>query len=45
VSLIIPALTMTRSAGILFRSGAGNTPATRAFIEAIKRLAHELGAN
>jgi LysR family transcriptional regulator of gallate degradation len=45
VSLLIPALTMTRSAGILFRSGAGNTPATRAFIEAIKKLAHELGPN
>ncbi len=45
VPLLIPGLTMTRSAGILFRSGAGITPATRAFIEAIKRLAQEFGAN
>jgi DNA-binding transcriptional LysR family regulator len=45
VPLLIPGLSMTRSAGILFRSGAGITPATRAFIEAIKRLAQEFGAN
>jgi len=45
VPLQIPGLTMTRSAGILFRSTAGITPATRAFIEAIKRLAQELGTN
>ena len=45
VPLPIPGLTMTRSAGILFRSSAGITPAARAFIEAIKKLAHDLGAN
>jgi DNA-binding transcriptional LysR family regulator len=45
VSLAIPGLTMTRSAGVLFRSTAGVTPAARAFIEAIKKLARELGAN
>jgi len=43
--LRIPGLTMTRSAGILFRSTAGITPAARAFIEAIKKLALELGTN
>jgi len=43
--LHIPGLTMTRSAGILFRSTAGITPATRAFIAAIKQRAHELGTN
>ena len=43
--LPIPGLTMTRSAGILFRSTAGITPATRAFIEAIKTRARELGTN
>lgn len=43
--LPIPRLTMTRSAGILFRSTAGITPATRAFIEAIKRRARDLGEN
>ncbi len=45
VPLVIPGLTMTRSAGILFRSTSGATPATRAFIAAIKTLAQELGAN
>ena len=43
--LPIPGLTMTRSAGILYRSSAGITPAMRALIEAIKRLAHLLGVN
>jgi DNA-binding transcriptional LysR family regulator len=43
--LPIPGLTMTRSAGILFRSSAGITPSTRAFVEAIKRHARALGAN
>ena len=43
--LPIPGLTMTRSAGILYRSSAGMTPAVRALIEAIKGLAQELGAN
>ena len=43
--LLIPGLTMTRSAGILYRSSAGITPAMRALIEAIKKLAHEIGAN
>ena len=43
--LNIPGLTMTRSAGILFRSTMGLAPATRAFIEAIKRRARELGRN
>jgi len=43
--LAIPALTMTRSAGILFRTSAGITPAMRAFIEAIKRHARKLSAN
>jgi DNA-binding transcriptional LysR family regulator len=43
--LPIPSLTMTRSAGILLRSTAGATPATRAFIEAIKKRARELGTN
>jgi DNA-binding transcriptional LysR family regulator len=43
--LLIPGLTMTRSAGILYRSSAGITPAMRALIEAIKTLAHQLGAN
>jgi DNA-binding transcriptional LysR family regulator len=43
--LPIPGLTMTRSAGILYRSSAGITPAMRALIEAIKRLAQEIGAN
>ena len=43
--LPIPGLTMTRSAGILYRSSAGITPAMRALIEAIKRLAHVLGVN
>jgi DNA-binding transcriptional LysR family regulator len=45
VPLLIPRLTMTRSAGILFRSTSGATPATRAFITAIKNLARKLGAN
>ncbi len=45
VPLSIPGLTMTRSAGILFRTTSGATPATRAFIAAIKTLAQELGAN
>jgi len=43
--LQVPGLSMTRSAGVLFRSTAGLTPATRAFIEAFKQLAHELGRN
>jgi DNA-binding transcriptional LysR family regulator len=43
--LPIPGLTMNRSAGILYRSSAGITPAMRALIEAIKRMAHQLGAN
>lgn len=43
--LQIPGLTMTRSAGILLRSTMGITPATRAFIAAIKQRAHELGTN
>lgn len=43
--LPVPGLTMTRSAGILYRSSAGITPAMRALIEAIKRLAQQLGAN
>ncbi len=43
--LLMPGLTMTRSAGILYRSSAGITPAMRALIEAIKKLAHEIGAN
>ena len=43
--LLIPGLNMTRSAGILYRSSAGITPAMRALIEAIKTLAHQLGAN
>jgi molybdate transport repressor ModE-like protein len=43
--LPIPGLAMTRSAGILYRSSAGITPAMRALIEAIRRLANELGAN
>ena len=43
--LPIPRLSMTRSAGILFRSSAGITPAKRAFIEAIKRRARDLGDN
>ena len=43
--LPIPGLTMTRSAGILYRSSAGITPAMRALIDAIKTLAQELGAN
>jgi DNA-binding transcriptional LysR family regulator len=43
--LVIPGLTMTRSAGILYRSSAGITPAMRALIEAIKKLALDLGAN
>lgn len=43
--LLIPGLAMTRSAGILYRSSAGVTPAMRALIEAIKRLAQELGVN
>ena len=43
--LLMPGLTMTRSAGILYRSSAGITPAMRALIEAIKRLAQQLGAN
>jgi hypothetical protein len=45
VSLSIPRLTMTRSAGILFRSTSGATPATRAFMTAIKTLAQVLGTN
>jgi DNA-binding transcriptional LysR family regulator len=43
--LPIPGLTMARSAGILSRTGAGITPAAQAFIEAIRKLAKELGAN
>ena len=43
--LPIPGLTMTRSAGILYRSSTGITPAVRALIDAIKTLAQELGAN
>ncbi len=43
--LQIPALTMQRAAGILFRSTAGTTPATRAFIAAMKQGASELGTN
>jgi hypothetical protein len=37
--LPISGLTMTRSAGILFRSTAGITPATQAFIDAMKQRA------
>jgi hypothetical protein len=36
---------MTRSAGTLYRSSAGIAPALRALIEAITRLARELGAD
>ena len=43
--LLIPGLSMTRSAGILFRSSAGITPATQALIDAAKRVAQQLGAN
>ena len=43
--LPIPGLTMTRSAGILYRSSTGITPAMRALIDAITTLAQELGAN
>lgn len=43
--LPIPGLSMTRSAGILFRSSAGVTPATQALMDAAKRIARELGAN
>jgi DNA-binding transcriptional LysR family regulator len=43
--LAIPGLSMTRSAGILFRSSAGITPASQALIDAAKRLAQQLGAN
>jgi hypothetical protein len=43
--LPIPALRMTRSAGILLRSSAGITPAMRAFIDAIRRRARGLGTN
>jgi DNA-binding transcriptional LysR family regulator len=43
--LQIPGLTMTRSAGILFRSTAGTTPAARAFIGAMTKRARELGTN
>ena len=43
--LPIPGLSMTRSAGILFRSSAGITPATQALMDAAKRIAQELGAN
>jgi len=43
--LPVPGLTMTRSAGILYRSSAGITPAMRALIEAIKVRANELGDN
>jgi DNA-binding transcriptional LysR family regulator len=43
--LPIPGLTMKRAAGILFRATAGTTPATRAFIEAMKQRASELGTN
>lgn len=43
--LPIPGLIMTRAAGILFRATAGITPATRAFIEAMKKRARELGTN
>ena len=43
--LPVSGLTMTRSAGILYRSSAGITPAMRALIEAIKRLAQQLGVN
>lgn len=43
--LPIPRLAITRSAGLLFRSTAGITPAKRAFIEAIKRRARDLGEN
>jgi DNA-binding transcriptional LysR family regulator len=43
--LRISGLTMTRSAGILSRADAGITPATQAFIDAIRKLAKELGAN
>ncbi len=43
--LPIPRLSMTRSAGILFRASAGITPATQALMDAAKRLAQKLGAN
>ena len=43
--LAIAGLSMTRSAGVMFRASAGNTPATLALIEAAKRIAPELGAN
>lgn len=43
--LAIPGLSMTRSAGILFRSSAGITPATQALIDAAKRVAQQLGDN
>jgi DNA-binding transcriptional LysR family regulator len=43
--LMVPGLSTTRSAGILFRSSAGVMPATRAFIAAIERFAREIGDN
>jgi DNA-binding transcriptional LysR family regulator len=41
----IPGLSMTRAAGLLFRSSSGVTPATKALIEAAKRVGRELGSN
>ncbi len=43
--LMIPGLSTTRSAGILFRSSAGVMPATRAVIAALERFAREIGDN
>jgi DNA-binding transcriptional LysR family regulator len=43
--LMVPGLSTTRSAGILFRSSAGVMPATRAMIAALERFAREIGDN
>lgn len=43
--LPIPRLSMTRSAGILFRASTGITPATRAFVDAAQQVAGRLDAN
>ena len=45
VPVMIPGLSTTRSAGILFRSSAGVMPATRAVIAALERFAREIGDN
>jgi DNA-binding transcriptional LysR family regulator len=44
-ALPVPGLSMTRSAGVIFRSPGGMLPISITFVDAMKRLAEELGEN